>query len=62
MLICPFKQLEIMELDNLRIGFCEHTNRPVVQEKFGEEWVCIHSETEEQELEDIKELTQLLTN
>ena len=50
------KQFEIMEESNLRIEVCEHTNKPIVQEKFGKEWVCIHDETREQELENIKQV------
>jgi hypothetical protein len=42
-----------MKEDKLRIKVCEHTNRPVVQQKFGEEWVCIHDETKEEEEENI---------
>jgi hypothetical protein len=49
-----------MEANNIRIGFCEHTQNEVVQEKFGEEWLCIHDETREQELENIKEIKNLL--
>lgn len=51
-----------MELDNLRIEVCEHTNRPVVQQKFGEEWVCIHDETQEEELENINNVKKQLEN
>ena len=29
------KQFEIMEESNLRIEVCEHTTKPIVQEKFG---------------------------
>jgi hypothetical protein len=48
-----------MNLDNLRIHFCEYTNREVVQEKFSDEWICIHEETEEQELENIVNVNKL---
>jgi len=51
-----------MEVDNIRIEVCEYTNRPVVQERFGQEWVCIHDETEKEELENIKKVTELLNN
>lgn len=51
-----------MEKNNLRIEVCEHTNKPVVQERFGEEWVCIHDETREEELENIKQVKKLLEN
>jgi len=50
------EQLEIMEKSNLRIEVCEHTNKPIVQEKFGEEWVCIHEDTRKQELDNIKQV------
>ena len=56
------KHLEIMEDNKVRIGFCEHTQKEVVQEKFGEEWVCIHEDTREQELENINKLKQHLNN
>jgi hypothetical protein len=46
--------------DKIRIEVCEHTNKPVVQERFGEEWVCIHDETREEELENIKQVKKLL--
>jgi len=49
-----------MEKNNLRIEVCEYTNKPVVQERFGEEWVCIHDETREEELENIKQVKKLL--
>lgn len=49
-----------MEENNLRIEVCKHTNRPVVQERFGEEWVCIHDETRKEELENIKQVKKLL--
>lgn len=39
--------------DKVRIGFCEHTEAEVVQERFGDEWVCIHDETRQEELENI---------
>ena len=42
-----------MEENKVRIGFCEYTQNEVVQEKFGEEWICIHEDTREQELENI---------
>lgn len=51
-----------MEKNNLRIEVCEYTNRPVVQERFGKEWICIHDETREEELENIKQVTELLKN
>lgn len=50
----------VMEANNIRIGFCEHTQNEVVQEKFGEEWVCIHDETRNEELENIKQVKKLL--
>lgn len=50
------KQLKTMEESNLRIEVCEHTNKPIVQEKFGEEWVCIHEDTRKQELNNIKQV------
>lgn len=43
------------KVQKIKIGFCEHTQTEVVQEKFGDEWVCIHDETREQELENIKQ-------
>ena len=56
------KSIKIMEKNNLRIEVCEYTNRPVVQERFGKEWICIHEDTREQELENIKQVTELLKN
>ena len=41
-------------MENLRVGICSHTQTEVVQQKFGEEWVCIHDDTREQELENIR--------
>ena len=46
--------------DKVRIGFCEHTKKEVVQEKFGDEWVCMHEETEEQEQENINKVKNSL--
>jgi hypothetical protein len=43
-----------MEENKIKIGFCEHTQNEVIQEKFGEEWICIHEDTRDQELESIK--------
>jgi len=40
----------------IRVEVCEHTQEEVVQEKFGNEWVCIHEDTREQELENINKL------
>ena len=51
-----------MEENKLRVEFCEHTQTKVVQEKFGEEWVCIHEDTREQELESINKVKQQLNN
>ena len=51
-----------MEDNKVRIGFCEHTQKEVVQEKFGDEWICIHEDTREQELENINKLKQQLNN
>ena len=48
--------------NKVRVGFCEHTQKEVVQEKFGDEWICIHEETREQELENIKQVKQQLNN
>jgi hypothetical protein len=45
-----------MKDNKVRIGFCEHTQTEVVQEKFGEEWVCIHEDTREKELENIRKI------
>jgi len=39
--------------NQVRIDFCEHTQTQIVQEKFEEEWVCIHDNTREEELENI---------
>lgn len=51
-----------MENNKIRVGFCEYTQNKVVQEKFGEEWVCIHDETREEELENINKVKQHLNN
>lgn len=51
-----------MEENKVRVGFCEHTQTKVVQEKFGKEWVCIHEDTREQELENINKVKQHLNN
>lgn len=51
-----------MEDNKIRVGFCEHTQNEVVQEKFGKEWVCIHDETREEELENINKVKQHLNN
>ena len=62
LIIIIFKQLEIMEENKVRVAVCEHTQQEVVQEKFGNEWVCIHEDTREQELENINKLKQHLNN
>lgn len=52
-----------MDIENkVRVGFCEHTQNEVVQEKFGDEWICIHEDTREQELENIKQVKQQIRN
>jgi hypothetical protein len=57
------KTKEIMDIENkVRVGFCEHTQNEVVQEKFGDEWICIHEDTREQELENIKQVKQQIRN
>ena len=43
-------------LENIRITVCEHTNKPVVQEIFNNEWVCLHGDTEQDDLELIKQI------
>lgn len=43
-------------MKNIRIAKCEHTNKPVVQEKFGEEWVCIHGDNEKEDIKLIKKV------
>lgn len=48
--------------DKVRIGFCEHTKTEIVQERFGDEWVCIHDETREEELENINNVKKQLEN
>jgi len=48
--------------DKVRIGFCEHTQKEIVQEKFGDEWICIHDETREEELENINNVKKQLEN
>lgn len=49
-----------MEINNLRIEVCEYTNKPIVQQKFGDEWICIHDGSREEELENIKQVKKLL--
>ena len=51
-----------MEENKVRVGFCEHTQTEVVQEWWGEEWVCIHEDTREQELESINNVKEQLKN
>jgi len=43
-------------MENIRVSICEHTGKPVIQEKFSEEWLCIHGESEEEDLELIKKV------
>ena len=43
-------------MENVRVRVCSHTNKPVVQEKFGEEWVCMHGENEKEDLKLIKKV------
>jgi hypothetical protein len=38
-------------MENVRIAKCEHTNKLVVQEKFGDEWLCMHGENDQEDLE-----------
>lgn len=38
-------------MENVRIAKCEHTSKLVVQEKFGEEWVCMHGENDKEDVE-----------
>jgi hypothetical protein len=38
-------------LNNIRVCICEHTEKPVVQGKFGNEWVCLHGDTEQEDVE-----------
>ena len=53
-----------MQLSNVRVGFCKYTNREVVQEKYHghsdglneDGWICMHEDTEEEELENIIKL------
>ena len=42
-------------LNKIRVCVCEYTNKPVVQERFGDEWVCIHGDSEQEDLELIKQ-------
>lgn len=56
-----FLTIKTME-DKVRIGFCEHTKTEIVQERFGDEWVCIHDETREEELENINNVKKQLEN
>ena len=51
-----------MEENKVRVAVCEHTQEEVVQEKFGDWWICIHEDTREQELENINKLKQQLNN
>lgn len=51
-----------MEENNVRIAICEYTQTKIVQEKFGDEWICIHEETREEELENIINVKKQLEN
>lgn len=39
-----------MKKENLRLVICKHTKEEIVQEKFGDEWVCLHGDTKEDDL------------
>lgn len=43
-------------MKNVRVSICSHTNKLVVQEKFGKEWVCMHGENEKEDLKLIKKV------
>jgi len=43
-------------MENIRVSVCEHTGNPVVQEKFGKEWVCMHGDNEQEDIELIKKI------
>lgn len=43
----------------VRVATCKHTGKEIVQEKFGNEWVCMHSDTEEEDLKKIKKQLKL---
>ena len=59
-----------MEINDLRIGLCKHTNKPVVQQRYDghddglneKGWICLHEETEEEELENIINVKKQLEN
>jgi hypothetical protein len=38
-------------LNNNRVCICEHTQKPVVQEKIGNEWICLYGDTEQEDVE-----------
>jgi lactam utilization protein B len=38
-------------MENVRIVICEHTGKPVVQERFDKEWICIHGDTDQEDME-----------
>ena len=38
-------------MENVRVVICEHTGKPVVQERFDEEWICIHGDTDKEDME-----------
>lgn len=44
-------------MENVRVSICSHTNKLVVQEKFGKEWVCMHGANEKEDLELINKIT-----
>ena len=43
-------------MKNVRVSICNHTNKLVVQEKFGKEWVCMHGANEKEDLKLIKKV------
>jgi hypothetical protein len=39
----------------LRVGICEITGREVIQTQEGDEWMCLHNNTLEQDAEEVKQ-------
>jgi hypothetical protein len=45
-------------MENVRIVICEHTGKPVVQEKFDKEWLCLHGDTDQEDMELVNKLNR----
>lgn len=43
-------------MKNVKITICKYTKKPIVQEKFGNEWVCVHFDTAREDREHVNKV------